>query len=213
LCVADGAFFINNGHQNHWLEIDLVGDDCNSFGVGARVTVTMRQLQQMREVCTASGFNSQNSLTLEYGLGPYGVVDTIEIRWPCGKIDRRTRVAADQILTIEESTVNTTEDEDEVMPTVFFLAQNHPNPFRKETLIRYDVPNRGLGRRPRVRLKIYDSAGRLVKTLADADQSPGYYGVKWNCTDESGGKVGAGIYFCTMESAEFTSTRKMTVLR
>ena len=220
-----GILYRNNGGGNNWMEINLVGDDCNTFGVGTRVTLVTGQLRQVREVCTTSGLQSQGSLTLEYGLGRYGLVDTIEIRWPCGKIDRLTDVPANQILTIEENTVDTADDDYDVVPTVFFLGQNHPNPFRNETVIRYGVPIRGSDGRTRVALKIYDSAGRLVKTLSDGDHPPGYYSVKWDCADENGEKVGAGIYFCTMairsigscgpvgKPGEFRSTRKMTVLR
>jgi hypothetical protein len=100
---ATGVLYRNNGHSNNWLEINLVGSDCNTFGIGARVTVVAGDLLQVREVCAASGFCSQSSLTLEYGLADHSVVDSVGIRWPCGRMEVLKNLPADQIITVAEA--------------------------------------------------------------------------------------------------------------
>jgi enediyne biosynthesis protein E4 len=58
---------------------------------------------QMDEVHSGTSVMSQNDLRLHFGLGAATVVDAIEIRWPTTlKVERFTRVSANQILTIRE---------------------------------------------------------------------------------------------------------------
>ncbi len=87
--------------ENHWLHLDLVEADSGIGGIGARVRVVSGGLSQIREVSGGTG-SSQNSLTVEFGLGPAGVVDTLEIRWPSGQVDRQTNVSADNHVTLYE---------------------------------------------------------------------------------------------------------------
>jgi flagellar hook assembly protein FlgD len=63
----------------------------------------------------------------------------------------------------------------------------------------------------------YDIAGKLVNTLASADQKPGYYNLVWNRTDTRGRSAPAGVYFwgdfgglsgtLTILGVSFTATR------
>jgi hypothetical protein len=92
------------------------------------------------------------------------------------------------------------------------LAQNIPNPFNPVTRIEFDLAQDG-----QVSLTIYDVAGRLVRTLIDAPMTRGRYtGEKatvWDGFDNAGTRVSSGIYFYRLETAGFTDTRKMVVLR
>jgi len=88
------------------------------------------------------------------------------------------------------------------------LHQNYPNPFSKETVIRFQIPDFS-----KVSLKIYDISGRLVRILIDGKLDAGYHTVRWDGRDERGKKVGGGIYFCRFTDGKFTDTRKMVLLR
>ncbi len=90
----------------------------------------------------------------------------------------------------------------------FTLAQNLPNPFRGQTTLQYGVQTRN-----KASLKVYDSSGRLVKTLVDGDRPAGSYSVTWNGKDESGSQLPSGIYFCRLRAGDATATRKMILIR
>ena len=77
------------------------------------------------------------------------------------------------------------------------LYPNRPNPFRTETVISYRLPS---GRR--VKMDVYDVAGRRVRTLVDAAQAAGDRSVTWDGTDGSGRRVGAGTYFLRLEAGD-----------
>jgi hypothetical protein len=94
------------------------------------------------------------------------------------------------------------------VPQTFELAQNHPNPFNPETLIRYQLP-----RGSSMSLRIYDIAGRPVKTIAAGYRSPGYHNVLWDGRDDMGNEAASGIYFYSLDAGEFRETRRMVLLR
>jgi hypothetical protein len=97
----------------------------------------------------------------------------------------------------------------------FRLLQNNPNPFHNSTLIRYTIPGvRGQGSgvggntKVPVRLTVYDITGRLVETLVDKSQESGVYDVKWEGKDQV-----SGIYFYRLQSGDFTTTKKIILLK
>jgi predicted outer membrane repeat protein len=95
------------------------------------------------------------------------------------------------------------------VPMAFALYQNVPNPFSPTTVILYDVPKGG----GRVELRIYDVAGRLIRTLVDEVETPGSKRASWDGRDDHGYPVSTGVYFYRMTAPDFTKTRKMILLR
>ncbi len=93
-------------------------------------------------------------------------------------------------------------------PCDFRLDQNYPNPFNPMTTIEYAVPNEGL-----VRLKIYNTAGQLVKTLVDELKVPGNYSAIWDGRNESGAQVASGVYLYKLTAGGSQIVRKMVILR
>ena len=86
----------------HWLRIKTRGVRSNRDGFGARVTIKAGGLAQTAEVRANSSFESASDPRLHFGLGTATQVDSIEVRWPSGTVDRATALAADQEITIEE---------------------------------------------------------------------------------------------------------------
>jgi hypothetical protein len=91
------------------------------------------------------------------------------------------------------------------------LAPVAPNPFRGTTMIGYAVPD--VAGRPHVTLKIYDAAGRLVRTVMDDDKPGGYYTASWDGRDSQGGVVAPGIYFLRLSLGKASVTQRMVLLR
>jgi hypothetical protein len=110
--------------------------------------------------------------------------------------------------TVTAGPVSATSVEDEGTPRVNSLAQNHPNPFNPQTTIRFALKSRGP-----VSLKIYDAAGRLVRTMVDDVLDAGVYNVDWNGTSNHGASVASGVYFYRIVAGSFIDNRKMVLLR
>jgi len=96
------VLYRHNGNSNHWIIIKTVGTTSNKAGIGARVKVTTGAISQIREVDGGSGFCSQDSLWVHFGLGSSETIDTLEIKWPGGKVQALSNVKADQMQTIVE---------------------------------------------------------------------------------------------------------------
>jgi len=92
---------------------------------------------------------------------------------------------------------------DAPIPTVYGLAQNHPNPFNPITEINYALPKDS-----RVRLEIYNILGQKVTTLVDQTQRAGYKSARWDAESLS-----SGIYFYRLQAGDFVQTRKMVLLK
>jgi len=93
-------------------------------------------------------------------------------------------------------------------PMEFRFVQNVPNPFNPVTRIAYHVPYESA-----VSIRVYDVGGRLVRTLVDRVTDPGRHVAVWDGRTDSGGTVGSGVYFCTMEGPDFRESRKMMLLK
>jgi hypothetical protein len=81
------------------------------------------------------------------------------------------------------------------------LKQNYPNPFRTQTTISYYVPQRS-----RVRVKVYNLVGDLVKVLVDDVVEAGQQEVTWDGISQGDQPVGSGDYLCEMEATSLDAT-------
>ena len=86
----------------HRVLFRLIGSKSNRAAIGARVTVRARALVHFDEVRGGSGYLSQNDLRLHFGLGAADSIDSVEIRWPSGAVEKLARLPADTIYTIVE---------------------------------------------------------------------------------------------------------------
>ena len=75
-------------------------------------------------------------------------------------------------------------------------------------LFRFGVPEAG-----RVTLRIYDVAGRLVRTLVDRFESAGYHEAVWNGQTDSDAPAASGPYFYRIATPGGEETRKLILLR
>jgi len=97
---------------------------------------------------------------------------------------------------------------DEGLPTAFALGNAYPNPFNPTTTIAYAVPRSG-----HVTLRIFDVAGRLVRTLVEGDATAGHHTVVWNGRDHGDRQVASGTYYYRLSADGFNDTRKMVLVK
>lgn len=89
-----------------------------------------------------------------------------------------------------------------------FLLNNYPNPFTSHTLIKYSIPNQC-----QVKLSIYNASGRLVRKIKEGVQKQGFYQAFWDGCNDKRQKVNEGIYFYRFEAGDFTTTKKMLIIK
>ena len=92
----------NIGPHGHYLNLKLEGTKSNRSAIGARAIVTAGGRKRIDEVMSGGSYYSQNSFTLHFGLGTCNRAQDIEIRWPSGRVQHVSDVAADQTLKILE---------------------------------------------------------------------------------------------------------------
>ena len=89
------------------------------------------------------------------------------------------------------------------VPADFSISQNYPNPFNPSTSISYSIPENAF-----VALKIYDVLGNEVEVLINEQKEPGNYQIDFNASELS-----SGIYYYTLTEGNFTSTKKMILVK
>jgi len=93
-------------------------------------------------------------------------------------------------------------------PSAYSLSQNYPNPFNPSTKIRFDIMNDDKTGAHDVRLSVYDILGKQAAVLVNKKLSAGSYEAEFDASDLSG-----GIYFYRLETAGFTETKSMLLLK
>jgi hypothetical protein len=86
----------------HWIRLDLRGAGGNRFALGARVTARAAGQVWVAEVSPASSYLSASDPRIHFGLGPVERLETVEVRWPSGRVETLVDVAADRILLVAE---------------------------------------------------------------------------------------------------------------
>jgi hypothetical protein len=92
-------------------------------------------------------------------------------------------------------------------PAVLALSRPQPNPGLGASLLRFSLPATG-----RVRLEILDLAGRRL-WQHEAELGPGGHAVRWDGAIESGGRVGAGLYFVRLVTPWGTRAQRLALLQ
>lgn len=88
------------------------------------------------------------------------------------------------------------------------LVDNYPNPFNPRTKIRFAV-----GAEERVKVSIYDLAGRQVAELVDEVFSAGQQEVNWDGKDQQGKAVASGTFFARLECKSGVESKKIVLVR
>ena len=85
----------------NWIGVRLREAGPGLSTIGTTVTVRTKAGSQMRRFVTGDSFSSQHSSTAHFGLGSQTEVETIEVRWPNGRMRRIDRPDINQYLTVQ----------------------------------------------------------------------------------------------------------------
>jgi hypothetical protein len=88
------------------------------------------------------------------------------------------------------------------------LHANYPNPFNPTTTVSYSLAKSG-----NVSLRIYNTKGQLVKTLVKGSMKAGQNRIVWDGLNDAGKPVSSGLYFYKLDAPDYSSIRKMLMLK
>ncbi len=156
--------------------------------------------------CVVDSFSipySYNSCTFDLVNGPgEEVVLLVRSDW-AGEINNKTFNTV-RIFGNFPRSVGVNESKN--FPSLFF--ESYPNPFSKSLTIKFYVKKRS-----HLELKVYNIAGRLIKTLAKKEFRSGYYTLTWDGRDERGVPLPSGVYFCKLEMGNRIVSKKIVLIR
>lgn len=110
---------------------------------------------------------------------------------------------------LDEDPVSAIADKDpDIVVGKYHLEQNYPNPFNPSTTIRFNLPER-----EKVDLTIFAITGEKVKTLLSDELKAGVHEVQWDARNDRGHMVASGLYILYMKAADFSSSKKMLLIR
>lgn len=87
----------------HYLKINLKGEGMNTFGVGSRVTIYTKGMQQVLEQMPTRGFESSVEPVLNFGTGTSKIVDSLKIVWPNMKMQVLKNINTNTTITLKQS--------------------------------------------------------------------------------------------------------------
>jgi len=93
-------------------------------------------------------------------------------------------------------------------PDIQWNLQNYPNPFNPKTIISFSLAEAG-----NVSLEIYNVKGQKVKTLINKEFELGQHQISWDGTDDDGKLVSSGVYCYKMKCGDYTSAKKMILMK
>ena len=100
---APPSLFLNETrNDNHWITLHLVGTKSNRMAIGARVTVTTGNVNQVDEVRAGGSYLSTSDPRLHFGLGSAASFDRIEVLWPSGLLEQFPGGPGDRFLSLVE---------------------------------------------------------------------------------------------------------------
>jgi Carboxypeptidase regulatory-like domain/FlgD Ig-like domain len=102
-----------------------------------------------------------------------------------------------------------TDAEPDELPVLAELYSNHPNPFNPATSISFSTTDNAV----LTELTIFNIQGQKVKTLVNDILSIGIHSITWNGKNDAGKDVASGLYFYKLTTGDFSSTKKMLLLK
>ena len=133
-----------------------------------------------------------------------GYYDTKGIAWNVDCRDDKIFVADSRYgVPVIRNTLITEINEQQPIPTGFYLMQNYPNPFNPSTKIKYSIPQTST-----VYIKVYDVLGSEIAILVNEEKPTGTYEVEFN-----GRNLPSGVYFYQLKAESFVETKKMVLMK
>jgi hypothetical protein len=86
----------------HWVSFELQGTKSNRLAIGARMKIVAGGMTQTEEIRSGGSYLSQNDLRVHFGLHAASKIDSVEIRWPSGRIETLKNLESDRFYSVLE---------------------------------------------------------------------------------------------------------------
>ncbi|MBI1286668.1 MAG: T9SS type A sorting domain-containing protein [Flavobacteriales bacterium] len=100
--TSKSFLYRNDSPQQNWLQVKAVGVQNNTNGIGTKVIIYVNGQSYMREIGGESSFSSQHWQVAHFGLAQNTMVDSVDVIWYGGGLDRYRNVTANQMLEVVE---------------------------------------------------------------------------------------------------------------
>jgi hypothetical protein len=207
----EDILYLNSGGPNHWLEVQLAGDDCPLEGLGGRVILVSGEREIWRWVRSSAGFDSFEVPHVWFGLGETDTIDRLEVLWPCGRGQVVEAPSVDQHLKIEESDESLSVGDRGGVPDAGAAAMSiHAEEtvvrFASRFFLRFESPDPAS-------IGVYDLRGRKITEARVAPTRSLETNWNWDTTDTRGVPVAAGRYIVRLLQAGRAVSTSVTVVR
>ena len=102
-CRGDAPVLLRNeGTQNHWVEVLLIGTKSNRDGIGAVLKLSAGGVAQVDQAKGGTSYMSASDPRIHFGLGKRNKIDSLQITWPSGQVDKLTNIPVDAIIAVKE---------------------------------------------------------------------------------------------------------------
>jgi len=99
-------------------------------------------------------------------------------------------------------------DDDTVIPSIFSVSENYPNPFNPRTEFTVSIPEKS-----HVVVNIYDILGRQVALLAEGDYTAGRYRMEWTGKTDVNAVAPSGVYLLIVQAGNDMIKHKMIMMK
>ncbi len=90
------------GNRNNWLGLQLVATKSNPAAVGALITWQVGSVKRSRLKMNGGSYLASHDPREVLGAGPSGKIDSVEIRWPSGKVDKLSNLPLNTYVKVVE---------------------------------------------------------------------------------------------------------------
>ncbi len=101
-CGGPLQLFKNQGNNNHWLDVKIIGTVSNRDGIGAYLTLRAGGATQYRQHLAGQHRDAQDSALIHFGLGQATIVESLVITWPSGLVESYSGLNTNQVITLVE---------------------------------------------------------------------------------------------------------------
>ncbi|MGE0884388.1 MAG: CRTAC1 family protein [Blastocatellales bacterium] len=92
----------DGGNRNNWLGVQLAGTRSNPMGIGAIITWTAGGVKRSRLKTSGGSYLASHDPRELLGIGKADKIESLEIKWPSGKVDKLTNLEINQYIRIVE---------------------------------------------------------------------------------------------------------------
>ena len=168
----------------------VTATEVNNYGFEVQRSVSSSQISEFETIGFVEGHGNSNSSK------NYSFIDSNplsgNIWYRLKQIDTDGKYKYSEVIELKNR-----------LSKEYILKQNYPNPFNPTTVISYSIPKSS-----NVSIKVFDVLGNLILTLVNQNQETGSYKVNFDASSLSN-----GIYFYKISAGEFTSIKKMLLLK